>query len=112
MKLTQAQVRALEKFAQAGGHGFGEFAYLPRATAYALARLGYIRIGTKQAGFAGSALNRISWGVATQAGYDALKTEKGAFCPSTFYGDDPTCQPYGWSEWTKVPETRRTQKTV
>lgn len=111
MKLTQAQVRALEQFASVGGHGFGEFAYLSRATAYALARLGYIRIGTKQAGW-GSALERISWGIATQVGYDALKAEKGAFCPSAFYGDDPTCQPYGWSEWTKVPETRRSKKPL
>jgi hypothetical protein len=106
MKLSSAQTRALEKFCQLGGHGFGEFAYLSRATALALARMGYIRIGTKQSGL-GSALDRLSWGIATQAGYDALKADTTAFCPSIFYGDEPHYKPYGWSEWKTIPETRR-----
>ena len=106
MKLSNAQIRALEDFARPGGHGFGEFANLSRATAFALARLGYIRIGTKHLGSFAGRENRISWGVATKAGYDVLKGLSN-LCPSDFYGDHPDCQPYGWVAWENVPETRR-----
>ena len=47
MKLSAAQVRALDKFCQPGGHGFGKYAYLSRATANALSDRGLVTLTTR-----------------------------------------------------------------
>lgn len=46
--LTHAQWDALDKFAQPGGHGYGEFAYLPIPTARALERRGLVTLGRRE----------------------------------------------------------------
>jgi hypothetical protein len=72
MSLSDAQIRALEDFAQPGGHGYGEFAYLSRATARVLARRGFVTLGTRDVGD-----RRIAWGWATRDGLDALRQLRG-----------------------------------
>jgi hypothetical protein len=42
--MTSAQKDALWKFAQAGGHGFGEFSGISRPTAHVLERKGLITV--------------------------------------------------------------------
>jgi hypothetical protein len=49
-KLTNAQLDALRKFSQAGGHGYGEYAYLNRRTAQALQKMGLVKLGTRSLG--------------------------------------------------------------
>jgi len=69
-KLTKTQMDALSRFAQAGGHGYGSYAYLPTPTARALARMGLVRLGWVPS------LDTRSRpvGVATEAGMIALST--------------------------------------
>jgi hypothetical protein len=67
--MTKAQQEALRKFAQAGGHGYGEFSYLSKPTARALTRMGLVRLGWRRATYG---RGNIPWGVATQAGVEAL----------------------------------------
>lgn len=50
LKLSDAQWKALEKIAQPGGHGYGEYAHLSRATAKALAKKGLVTLGYRPSG--------------------------------------------------------------
>jgi len=68
MKLSKAQWRALEDFAQAGGHGSGEYAYLSKPTARALERRGLVELGRRKMAYEPS----IPWGRATLAGLQQL----------------------------------------
>lgn len=100
MKLSPAQLRALESFAMTDGHGFGEYSGISRSTAFALARAGLVIIGstTTVAG------NVISKALVTQKGVDALRAVGSVFCPRSF---DPAYRPFGWVPWATVPAARR-----
>lgn len=69
MRLSAAQVRALDKFCQAGGHGYGEYAYLSRATAIALSERGLVVLSIRDLGGG----RKMRWGFITDAGRDALR---------------------------------------
>jgi hypothetical protein len=73
MRLSPAQWRALDDFAQAGGHGYGEHAYLSRATAKALQRRGLVTLGSKTSMFRA---RRIAWGWATEEGKRLLRERR------------------------------------
>jgi hypothetical protein len=68
-RLSNAQVRALEDFAQPGGHGYGEYAYLSRPTARALEAKGLVSLTIRDCG--GGVRRR--WGSATEAGHQTLQ---------------------------------------
>lgn len=67
-KLTAAQLKALQDFAQPGGHGWGEYAYLGRRTAKALEKRGLVELPMRRIGPG----RYLPWGRLTQAGLDAL----------------------------------------
>lgn len=69
VKLSRAQIRALEDFAQAGGHGYGEYAYLSRATAKALASRGLVTLTYRILGGG----KKMGWGFITDEGREALR---------------------------------------
>ena len=68
MKLSPAMVRALRDFAEPGGHGYGEYAYLARPTAKALRDRGLVTLSTRDLGGG----RKMGWGVATEAGVAIL----------------------------------------
>ena len=70
MKLSPAMWKALDDFAQAGGHGYGEYSYLGYATAKALQRRGLVRLGSRTIA---SAKRRMAWGWATEEGNRLLR---------------------------------------
>jgi hypothetical protein len=101
-KISPAQIDALGKFAQAGGHGFGEFAYLSVSTAKALYRLHYIEVGMKPV----MGGDRIRWGVVTPEGLAALNA-----C-SVASGRAPESsslahRPYGFQPWAVWTDAER-----
>jgi hypothetical protein len=71
-RVTEPQWEALDKFGQAGGHGFGEYAYLPRPTAKVLARRGLVELGRRSL----SGSRSIPWGTITDAGRELLAAVK------------------------------------
>lgn len=73
-RLSLAQWKALDKFTQPGGHGHGEYAYLPTPTAKVLERRGLVTLGRK------SPLRGHSFphGEATAAGRDMLNAIRAA----------------------------------
>jgi len=73
MGLSDAMVRALDDFAAPGGHGYGDGAYLSRATAHALQGRGLIELSVRRPG--GGVM--IGWGTATDDGRDALQRIRG-----------------------------------
>jgi len=73
-KLSKAQLKALEDFAQAGGHGWGEYAYLGRRTAKALEKRGLVELPVRRVGSG----RWMPWGYITQAGLDVLNAERRA----------------------------------
>lgn len=62
--LTEVQWTALDKFNQPGGHGFGEYAYLPTPTAKALEARRLVKLGRRYYDGHRSML----WGEITPAG--------------------------------------------
>ena len=64
--LSATQIKALRDFAQAGGHGYGEYAYLSRPTAKSLERRGLVRLFPRWAGPRSGKV--LSWGEATEEG--------------------------------------------
>jgi len=70
MKLSDAQVNGLRKFSQAGGHGYGEYAYLSRATAKSLAKKGLVTLSYR---------GKYPWGEATELGRKVLKDRDDSF---------------------------------
>lgn len=69
-RLSPAMWRALDDFAQPGGHGYGEYAYLSRATAKALRRRGLVTLGSRTSCFHA---RQIAWGWATEEGKRLLR---------------------------------------
>lgn len=104
-KLSQAQVDALDKFAQAGGHGFGSYAYLSKSTAWSLAHKGYIRVGSVYDSRTGR--SRMV-GAITPEGLEALHAATGHPFPK-LENSSVKHLPYDWREWESwpVPEKRR-----
>ncbi len=86
--LSEAQMKALSQFAQHGGHGYGENAYLSTATAKSLAKAGLVRLGWRRSG-----TKDISWGLATEAGIDILDADP---MRAAFHYSIPP-EPYGWT---------------
>ncbi len=95
-KLPDAQIDALSKFAQAGGHGFGEHAYLSRPTAMSLYLKGLIEVGEAGSDY------RYPAGAITQAGLDALNAHEERRGIAYRYKAENTSlthKPYAWSKW-------------
>jgi hypothetical protein len=93
-KLSEAQQEALRKFAQPGGHGYGEFAHLSAPTANALAKQGFIELGTSKAGIT---YERMQKGILTEAGLEALNQLGGEFGrPYERSRTSIEHLPYGW----------------
>ena len=95
MKLSETQIDALYAFAQAGGHGFGEYAYLSKATAHSLARKGLVKLGSRPGSVHSG--RRIQWGIVTPEGLQALR-EVSSLGPSP-ENSSIEHPPYGWYEW-------------
>ncbi len=92
-KLSPAQVKALHKFAQAGGHGYGEYSGLPKTTARVLGSLGLVRFGWVRIGSGKS----MAIGLATEAGQTLLASLSGTTVRPVW--PDPysfTAAPVGW----------------
>jgi hypothetical protein len=102
LKLTPAQIEALFKFSSSGGHGFGEYSYLPRATALSLARRGFVMLGTRMLLGMGGRPRSASWAVLTAAGLEALRATGTVLAPREL-----APLPYDFSPWATIPPTRR-----
>lgn len=70
--LSAAMWRALEDFADAGGHGYGEYAHLSKRTAQALQRRGLVELGHRDLGGG----RYMAWGHATVAGRERLRQHR------------------------------------
>ncbi len=89
-KLSAAQTKALYKFSGSGGHGYGEYAYLPRSTARALAKMGLVRLGWVRTTGLGGQRRSMPWGLATAAGMAVLNSMQR-------HVSELPMEPYGWS---------------
>lgn len=85
--LSDGQLDALSTVAQAGGHGFGERAYLRRPTVLLLARRGLVQLGTRR---------RLPWAVITPEGLRALEA-KGLRAPRQVEVHD-------FVPWSQIPK--------
>ena len=107
MKLTPAMLDALYKFSNPGGHGFGEYAYLARSTTLALARLGYVTIGSRTILGWGGAPRSIAWAVLTETGLEAFRATGTSLAPRELASNPPDFTP-----WATIPATRRNGKRL
>jgi hypothetical protein len=90
VNLSPTQIKALQKIAQAGGHGFGEYCYLSRTTAMALYLRDLIEVGSKYVGEG----NYLPTACIKPAGLDALDAVEQAKADKY----NATAMKFGWAE--------------
>jgi hypothetical protein len=124
VRLSPAQQDALRKIASPGGHGFGSHAYLSRATAASLYRIGLIEVGN-----AGPDRRRSSVACITESGLAWLNAceladwqrwedtarrldlrPQGPFVPRTPEGSSLGRKPYAWSRWERWSDAHRARE--